>query len=277
MSIQNLTEELRLMTDGFDSFGTFIDDAHYLTSFKLYLKCMQGPDFAVHCTEQILPKLPNRRNMLDIGPGTLRMTRIVGKDFERLSLLDVNEDVLSQIDDEPVVAGQEVTKYHSGILEAELPDDSFDFVMCSHMLYYVDRPKWMDVMWKCLKSLTPGGILAVAMSGDEGGKADMDIHFGGGCINIQSWVKECQETFGPEQVDVFHCSEFSSAHDLETMVHLAGFLMGDVDVKKRVTRAAITSYVETNCRTPEAEVEQGKKCYSFKPDRQTWVFIQMAY
>lgn len=251
MSKEELTRDIEALTAGVETFGTFLNDTHYLKCHILFMMSTVGAEHIIQFCSDLVNDLEVKEAMADIGPGDYRITRAVGQPFDRMYFVDTNEDILAIPDSHPIKVGQEVFKYHCGVLEAELPENALDFVLCSHVLYYLDFSDWIEATSKMLRTLKKDGKLFVILGGEKLGKADLIRNFNGQPIQIAAYVESCRKAFESEDIaiDVQHFVETTSADTFDTFLHLANFALANARLV--VNKTDLTNYIEANLKTPE--------------------------
>src|SRR5262249_2649477 len=71
-------------------------------------------------------------------------------------------------------------------IAAARPSALADFVLCSHVFYYIDRSLWMDNLRSLAGWLQRGGVLAVALQNHETDCMRMPRHFTGEQFDLQA-------------------------------------------------------------------------------------------
>lgn len=207
-------------------YGKFLNDRHYMETLDLILS---STDETIHrglfYSKKILPHLEKVENLLDVGSGNGKITKMIGESFKEITLLDSCSMALDQVS--TMLGDKRVLKINGSVCESRLPGNYYDLIMMSHVLYYVDPALWINATQKCYQSLRPGGVMVVVLSGAKLGKASLMQHFSGHSIDIESYTKACAREFGA--VEVFLSNEKFCSCDLPTMLHIAGFLLCDVN------------------------------------------------
>jgi 2-polyprenyl-3-methyl-5-hydroxy-6-metoxy-1,4-benzoquinol methylase len=226
-------------------YGKFLNDEHYMKTLDLVLKStLETKHRGTFYIKNILPRLARKNNLLDIGPGDGKLTSIVGVNFKQITAVDTCEIALRKTEEVISNLNAHVTKIQGSILEVDLPTNYYDLIMVSHVLYYVELSKWMEVAELCYNSLHPGGVMVIVLSGAKLGKADLMHHFSGRSIDIDSYVEKFSYP-----VELFISNESFYAYDLNTILHIAGFLLCDVNA--HTTKKELINYLIENHQVDE--------------------------
>jgi hypothetical protein len=100
--------------------------------------------------QQILPTLPNKKAFLDIGAGPGEIAKQIGKYFDSTTVIDPNSTYLDGYNRLGFVA------FISKLQDIAL-SDSYDFILCSHVFYYIERNNWMREIQKIYSGIAQGG------------------------------------------------------------------------------------------------------------------------
>jgi 2-polyprenyl-3-methyl-5-hydroxy-6-metoxy-1,4-benzoquinol methylase len=226
-------------------YGKFLNDEHYMKTLDLVLNStLETKHRGTFYIKNILPRLVRKNNLLDIGPGDGKLTSIVGVNFKQITAVDTCEIALRKTEEVISNLNAHVTKIQGSILEVDLPTNYYDLIMVSHVLYYVELSKWMEVAELCYNSLHPGGVMVIVLSGAKLGKADLMHHFSGRSIDIDSYVEKFSYP-----VEIFISNESFYAYDLNTILHIAGFLLCDVNTY--TTKKELINYLIENHQVDE--------------------------
>jgi 2-polyprenyl-3-methyl-5-hydroxy-6-metoxy-1,4-benzoquinol methylase len=226
-------------------YGKFLNDEHYMKTLDLVLNStLETKHRGTFYIKNILPRLARKNNLLDIGPGDGKLTSIIGMNFKQITAVDTCEIALRKTEEVISNLNAHVTKIQGSILEVDLPTNYYDLIMVSHVLYYVELSKWMEVAELCYNSLRPGGVMVIVLSGAKLGKADLMHHFSGRSIDIDSYVEKFSYP-----VKIFISNESFYAYDLNTILHIAGFLLCDVNTY--TTKKELINYLIENHQVDE--------------------------
>ncbi len=126
----------------------------------------------------LLASLPRPRYRSGFEPGCALgvTTRELARRCDRLVAMDCAAAAVEQARARVLPSGQHVT-VAQGLVPGDWPEGSFDLVVLSELLYYLDRADRLDVAARTIASLAPGADVAAvhwrhafdeaASSGDE--------------------------------------------------------------------------------------------------------------
>lgn len=173
--------------------GEFIDETHYLESIGiLFLSTKETRNREIFLKKFILPKLKNRERILDIGPGDGGALRMLGDEFDNVSIIDNNEKIINNIASSFKNVDETI---HCDFNELPKTDKKYDLILMSHMLYYSDRNTLEELIVNVYDMLSSGGILAIIYS-DGLGKENISSFFGGSLLSLEKTISRCEEIFG---------------------------------------------------------------------------------
>lgn len=233
-----------------ECFGTYLNDEHYAKTLELMLKSTaETRHRGIFFKKIVLPALKEKRSLLDVGPGNGQLTRWVGNDFDSITLIDKNKALLDSfcIKETHTV----LEKKYGSILDIKLKNNTYDLVLLSHLLYYINREEWLSVIKNAYDSLQPNGIIAIVLSGDQKTKAHLIQYFGGEMIDIDGLIKECFEVYGKNKVDIYSSDEDILTLDIDAMLHIAGFFLYDVGIT--CDSESLVSYLKKHCQLNKSD------------------------
>ena len=223
-------------------YGKFLNDAHYMKTLDLVLSStMETKHREIFFFEKVLPKIMQKNTLLDVGPGNGGLAS-VAEQFKQITLVDTCNIALNKTEKNILHSKKsaEIIKIHQDILTTNLPEDYYNMIMISHVLYYIDSSKWAEVAELCYNALRPNGVMVIVLSGAKLGKAELMRHFSGKSIDIDFYIQDCINRFAC-LIEVFRSTEYFYACDLSTMLHIAGFLLYDINTY--TTKNKLIDYV----------------------------------
>ena len=183
--------------------------AAYECAFATFLAHTDQKVQARRWLDEFVATLPSRMLLVDAGAGAGDAVSSIIAAFGRALLIEPNPFL------RPLLAERcpqgEILPH--GILEASVPPASADFVLCSHVLYYIPQRDWLAHVRRMIAWLSPSGVLAVILQNP-----------GTDCMRM---------------VRQFHGRSF----DLH---ELAGRLEAETDARCRISLTAIDSRIETD-------------------------------
>jgi SAM-dependent methyltransferase len=120
-------------------------------------------EFVIHANLiKIIESLHKCDDFLDIGTGNGHIARLLYKSFQRTILLEPNQEYFKMYEN---------IGYDQLICEKYLDwytVQTFDFVLCSHMLYHVNVGEWEPFIKKMYDMVNIGGICVIILISDKG-------------------------------------------------------------------------------------------------------------
>lgn len=227
-------------------YGKFINNEHYMQTLDLILSStMETKHREIFFSKEVSPRIHNKNTLLDIGPGTGELSVSMAMLFNNITLVDVNDIALTRTEENILRSkpSATITKIHQSILETNLQKNHYDMIMISHMLYYIDPLRWMEIINLCYSALKTKGLMAIVLSGASHGKAKLMQHFSGKSVDIDYFIQSCADKFSCP-IEVFRTREYFYACDIETMLHITGFLLYDINT--HATRDKLARYIVKN-------------------------------
>ena len=225
-------------------YGMYASELDYKAALSLMLQStLETRHRGLFFKRIVLPRLVNSRALLDIGPGDGQLTRWLVRSFQSTTLIESNKHIFDALNI-PGRKNYQINKICGSVLDVELPNNQYDLGLLSHVLYYFKKNEWLSVINKIYKTLSPGGILAIALSGDAYGKARLIEHFGGENIEVNHLANQCAILYGAHNVRCYALKENIIALDLILMRHICGFFL--YDASATASKSLLTQYIENN-------------------------------
>jgi SAM-dependent methyltransferase len=116
----------------------------------------------------VIDQLPQRELYLDVGAGHGNLTRHFAPLFQRTVVVEPNPVLLNELLD--WAKGQGVTMTgHNSVWDASVKlNETFDFAVMSHVLYYMPASARADFVGRAFQLLKPGGRLVIITVADRG-------------------------------------------------------------------------------------------------------------
>jgi SAM-dependent methyltransferase len=147
-------------------------DPQYHHAFQVFLDHTDQKVKALAWLEKRVASLPGRRVLIDAGAGTGQLTAWVGESFERIIAIEPNaslRDDLRKNCPKADISGEM-------LLEAQ-PTARGDFILCSHVFYYIEAAQWLPHLEKLASWLSEPGVLAIALQNSGTDCQRMVQHF----------------------------------------------------------------------------------------------------
>ncbi len=232
-----LSEERLILLEQFsesiprpDLFGTFIDSNHYYETLKiLNLATNEVRHLKAFLLSKILSQVKSFGHLLDIGIGDCSVTKIVGRKFKEITLIDKNKKIFKNIS---LSLFKKCSKLHLSnqcILDAPLERDKYDLILLSHTLYYIPKAQWPDLIKKLFSSLKKDGILFIALTGGLD-KDGLIKTFSPTTPSIMNHLIDYCHIDAASKIEAYKSKEVSLSKDIKTMMHIANLYLNDAGV-----------------------------------------------
>ncbi len=219
--------------------------AEYHQSFKTFLSHTDQKDKALDWLRREINALPKRERMIDAGAGNGKLTSLFVKRFQSVTAVEPNPTLVADLQKAcPTV--QVVT---GNILNAAVEGNA-DFVLCSHVFYYIPKKEWVAHLLTLLGWLTPGGVMAAAVQNPNTDCMQMARHFHGQQVDLTELVSASVAT-GQYESRIETVQASIVAPDLDTACRVAEFILNVFPFPKPVLWADLEEYVERNFRQPD--------------------------
>ena len=236
-----MTPDPRLI-DVFDSAGE-----PYRKAFSTFLAHTDQKANAMVWLEREIEALPRRGTFIDAGAGNGKLTQILQERFAKTIAIEPNPSLRADL----IAACPHATALGEIISRAEPPAPG-DFVLCSHVFYYIDRSEWAATLRRLASWLAPGGVGAIALQHHGTDCMRMLHHFTGLRFDLSSVA----EGFAQESAD-----EFDVRHDLveahittnalEPAYEIAVFMLNLIPLPSPPTRDDVRGYVARHFAQPD--------------------------
>lgn len=225
-----------------EKYGEFIDEAHYLESIEiLFLSTMETKNREIFIKKMILPKIENKRKMLDIGPGDGSMLKTLASEFESISIIDNNEEIINNI----AASFSNVEEIINCDFNKLMPGhQKYDLILMSHILYYLNPSVLKNLIVNIYNMLSPNGILLIIYS-DGLGKENISSFFGGSLSELEKTICYCEQILNIKSEKYVSVEKFTSK-DIVSMQHIVNILLNDAGCT--ATNNEVLEYIEHFCR-----------------------------
>lgn len=184
----------------------------YATAFRLLATTARHHENigrVVH--ERIVPRLPQRPSLLDVGAGPGTVARRLAPYFSSLTLLEPNKEQLAGFE----LPGAEILH---DTLEGFRSEGTYDLVLCSHMLYHVPIPEWGGSVDRLLALVEPEGFCVVVLGAAHGQNYELHRDFTQTVITSEQLLAELKRKQLPHEVvrvtNGFFASSFEEMYTL---------------------------------------------------------------
>lgn len=225
--------------------GTFENKAEYAKAQALFLASTTEARTAGYFLDRyIIPKLVRCDSLLDVGIGNGQLTKWIASKFAKdITINDTDPKFTEQfiVENKHLANKKQVITKTEPIQSLDIAQNSYDLCVLSHVLYYIEKKEWLQVITKLYNGLRPNGCLFIAMSGLNDQKESLLHYFGSKRVNVEHLYDICQSHF-INSTTIYETTDRVIANDSATMSQLIGFLLNDVG--SLVSKQRIMKYAE---------------------------------
>lgn len=218
----------------------------YHHAFQTFLNHTDQKSKAHQWLNGFVEKLPSRQVFIDVGAGNGLVTSWFTDSFTQTIAIEPNATLRAELKNNCPL----IEVYSEGIMEAAI-DDSGDFVLCSHVLYYIDGTEWMPTLDKLASILSPDGVLVVVLQHHNTECMQMVRHFIGQSFDLFA----LSQTFQNKQGDRYEVAiETVPAHinttDFNSAYTIAEFMLNSLPMTHPPARKDLEDYLRSYFACP---------------------------
>ena len=120
----------------------------------------------------------------------------------------------------------------------------YDFILCSHVLYYIDESHWLTTIEKMYAHLEDGGRIAIVLQSPIGVVANFFNLFHHYDVNIIVLWRDLTLRYGDDAIEVRYFMNEIRTESLDDMVTIGLFLL--IDPRFREYKDKIRQYFLTH-------------------------------
>jgi len=221
------------------------EDGEYRRQLALFSQSSTEKGIELVRIGEIIARLDRRGSFLDIGAGGGHLTIPVSTTFDATTVVEPNAQQADYL--RRRCPGFRVI--NDAWNNVALGSERFDFILCSHVLYYIAEGKWLDTIAKMYTHLDDRGCLAIVIQSPIGEVAEFFNYFTDYDVNILNLWRELIEIYGDRAVSVRYFINEIFAESLADMTAIGLFLL--IDRRFREREDEIRKYLAGRHRTPE--------------------------
>jgi trans-aconitate methyltransferase len=210
----------------------------YTKSFHTFLAHTDQKEKALEWLDEEVRALPQKRIAIDAGAGTGKLTAWLAKRFPTVIGVEPNPSLAAEFR----TACPTATLIPNSILAA-VPGESADFILCSHVFYYIPRDDWEANVRHLLSWLAPGGVLAITIQNYETDCMRMVNHFIGRRVNLRDLVAIVSAPKGPYNVRLDTVKAYIRTKTLQTACEVAEFILNILPIPHPPLWSDLEKYV----------------------------------
>lgn len=217
----------------------------YKRAFQIFLDHTDQKRNAKRFLQELVDGLAKRNVFIDAGAGNGEMTKAFAGAFRRTIAIEPNSHLLRQLKQ----AVPQAEALAAPILDAE-PKAQGDFVLCSHVLYYIPADEWLAYLDRLVSWMSPAGVtVVVAQNRDTACMAMLD-HFFGYRFDLQGLAQAFRQKHG-DRYDVV--VTLDPAHvetkELASTYAIAEFMLNLLPISQPPARQDVEDYLAKHCLT----------------------------
>jgi trans-aconitate methyltransferase len=213
--------------------------ADYHRAFQVFLDHTDQKVNARRWLDALVEGLPARRLYIDAGAGNGQVTAWFTARFERTIAIEPNPSLAAELRH----ACPSAELLQTGILQAT-PGGQGDLVLCSHVLYYVDRHEWLPIIDRMASWLAPGGVLAVVLQNHDTDCMRMLEAFSGRRFDLSDVTREFGAAHqGRYRIELQQVAAHVTAPELTTAYTVGEFMLNLIPLPNPPDSAAVESYI----------------------------------
>jgi hypothetical protein len=218
----------------------------YHDAFQVFLNHTDQKTKARSWLDRFVGSLPARRVFVDAGAGNGQVTSWFLGQFDRT--IAVEPSPYLSVDLRRTCPGALVLE--EKILAAQ-PTEPADLVLCSHVLYYIDRREWQAHAARMASWLSATGVLVIVLQNHETDCMRMLETFLGQRFNLSALAKDFDEKHGHD----FHVDrELVPAHvttaDFASAYVIAEFMLNLLPMPNPPARSLLEQHVRKHFAAP---------------------------
>ena len=223
--------------------------ADYERAFATFLAHTDQKEKAREWIDQALHGLVRREVFIDAGAGTGKVTAWYLPRFARTLAIEPNPHLREQLA-KSCPSAEILT---GTILEAS-PPCAGDFVLCSHVFYYIEPELWQRHLQHLTTFLAPGGLLLIVLQNRDTDCMRMVDHFHGQRFDLQALARGFEgERDAKFAVALETVACHVTAPDFESAYTIAEFMLNLLPLPNPPLRRDVEAYVRERFAAPTGD------------------------
>lgn len=211
----------------------------YTRAFQTFLAHTDQKDQAMAWLHREVSALGQRETAIDAGAGTGKLTAWLAEHFAFVTGIEPNPSLAKQFRSACLM----IDLIQETILSAK-PKAAADFILCSHVFYYLPRAEWEENLRRLISWLAPGGVLAICIQNQGTDCMRMVDHFIGGRFSLGELIAAAETApDGPYRVRLETVPARIRTADLQTACEVAEFILNVLPLTNPPTWSDLQEYV----------------------------------
>lgn len=218
----------------------------YTKAFHTFLAHTDQKEKALEWLDREAAALPQKRTAIDAGAGTGKLTAWLAQRFATVIGVEPNPSLAAEFRTTCPTA----TLLPHTILAAA-PGASADFILCSHVFYYIPREQWEAHVRHLISWLAPGGVLAITIQNPGTDCMRMVQHFIGRRVDLRELAALVSSLSGPYDVRLDTVEAHIRTEDLQTACEVAEFILNVLPIPHPPLWSDLEKYVTDHFARPD--------------------------
>ena len=217
----------------------------YKRAFQIFLDHTDQKQNAKRFLQKLIDGLPTRTVFIDAGAANGEVTKAFADAFRHIIAVEPNPHLLTQLKQ----AIPQAEAIGVPILEAN-PKAQGDFVLCSHVLYYIPAEEWIAHLDRLVSWMSPRGVTVVVVQNHNTDCMAMLDHFFGHRFDLHQLAQAFREKHG-DRYDVVVTLDPAhvESRDLVSAYAIAEFILNTLPITWPPARRDIEDYLTKHCLT----------------------------
>lgn len=220
--------------------------ADYKTAFQVFLDHTDQKTRAKAWLERFVAALPKRGVFLDAGAGEGTLTEFLAPHFSKTIAVEPNaalREALSRRCPQAEVHGDMILKAK--------PSTPADFILCSHVFYYIPQDQWSPTLEALASWLAPGGTLVILLQNPETDCMKMVRHFLGHRFDLGALARSFTQSHGGTYTAKVETDPANiKSKEFSTAYTVAEFMLNLLPLPNPPLRSELEAYVRENFHRP---------------------------
>jgi len=211
----------------------------YHKAFQVFLAHTDQKVNARRWLDNWVQSLAARRVLIDAGAGNGQVTQWFLDQFEQTIAVEPSPSLSAEL--RQTCPRAEVLAVP--ILDAQ-PSVPGDLILCSHVLYYIERETWLAHLDRMASWLAPGGVLVVVLQNHETDCMRLLERFHGQRFSLSELATDFEKEHGRRyRVECELVPAHVTAPDLATAYTIAEFMLNLLPLPHPPARETVEKYI----------------------------------
>lgn len=211
----------------------------YMQAFELFLQHTNQKTNLYRWLETTVNGLPKKGVYIDVGPGEGGFTKRLAPLFNKTIAIEPNPYLLSQLQH----ALPQAITLNQTILAAN-PQEQADFILCSHVLYYIEQALWLANIERLVSWLAPKGLLVIVLQDRNTDCMQMLQHFFGHHYNLFGLLDELRARLSAAHEIHFEVDPAQiKADNFAAIYTITEFILNLVAIKTAPNKQEVEKYI----------------------------------